>query len=151
MHMNGNEEQVKALNDLISTCRDSEEGFGKAAKGVRSDYVRDQLMRIVQARHEFVEQLQNCVRRLGAEPAQRGHGGGVLHRGWVDLEQRTRPEDDRQLLDDCAGGEETTIGHYAHALAQSLPADIRQMLRTQLTAVEEAIENVRGLAVAASH
>jgi uncharacterized protein (TIGR02284 family) len=144
------QEHVKTLNDLISTCRDSEEGFGKAAKGVRSDYLREQLMKIVQARHDFVDQLTDMVRRLGAEPAERGHGGGVLHRGWVDLEQRTRPADDQRLLTECGRGEETTVNHYAHALEQNLPEDIQQVLRTHLAAIQETIDNVRELAVSAN-
>src|SRR3954454_9607376 len=31
---------IHTLNDLISSCRDSEEGFGKAAKGAHSDQLR---------------------------------------------------------------------------------------------------------------
>ena len=29
---------TRTLNDLIATCYDSEEGFGKAAKGVHDDH-----------------------------------------------------------------------------------------------------------------
>jgi hypothetical protein len=31
---------IKILKDLASTCRDAEEGFNKAAKGVHNDEIR---------------------------------------------------------------------------------------------------------------
>jgi uncharacterized protein (TIGR02284 family) len=37
---------VRALNDLIATCHDSEEGYAKAAKGVRDNELSDRLSSI---------------------------------------------------------------------------------------------------------
>ena len=37
------DDAVRILNDLIATCRDSEEGFGKAAKGTHSERLRNRL------------------------------------------------------------------------------------------------------------
>ena len=143
--MPGQDEHVKILNDLISTCRDSEEGFGKAAKGAHSDELRDRLMKFVQQRHDFAAELQEWVRRLGAQPAERAHGGGVLHRGWVDLEQRIRPKDDETLINECARGDETTLKHYTHALEQDFPEEIREVLESHLSAIRETIQDLQGL------
>ena len=40
----------RVLNDLIAACRDAEEGYGKTAKGVHSDELRD-LLTLAQVRH----------------------------------------------------------------------------------------------------
>jgi uncharacterized protein (TIGR02284 family) len=145
--MRKQDEHIKILNDLISTCRDSEEGFGKAAKGAHSDELRDRLMNIVQQRHDFAAELQEQVRRLGGEPAERAHGGGVLHSGWVDLEQRIRPKDDETLIGECTRGDETTLKHYTHALEQDIPADLRQVLEIHLSAIRESTRNLDRVAL----
>jgi uncharacterized protein (TIGR02284 family) len=143
--MRGQDEHVKILNDLISTCLDSEEGFRKAAKGAHSDELREHLMKFAQQRQDFARELQEWVRRLNAKPAEQGHAGGVLHRGWVDLEQRIRPKGDETLIDECARGEETTLKHYTHALEQDLPQEIREVVETQMLAIRETIEELHRL------
>jgi len=68
---------IDTLNDLISSCRDSWEGFGKAAKGVHSDRLRDRFMDIAGQRSDFADELAGQVRELGGEPAESGHLSGI--------------------------------------------------------------------------
>jgi len=82
---------IRVLNDLIATCRDSEEGFGKAAKGAHSDRLRDRLIAIARERADFSDELREEVRRLGGEPAESGHQSGIQERGWRELEASIRP------------------------------------------------------------
>ena len=64
---------IDTLNDLISSCRDSEEGFGKAAKGCHSDDLRSRFIGIARQRADFADDLTTHVRELGGEPAESGH------------------------------------------------------------------------------
>jgi hypothetical protein len=84
-----NDKTADRVNDLISTCMDSNEGFLKAAKGVHDDELRATLTRIANRRSEMADELRSA-QQPGARTAELGHGGGVLRRGWVDLEQRIR-------------------------------------------------------------
>ena len=61
----------RILNDLIAACRDSAEGFGKAAKGAHSDHLRDQFTEISRARSDFADQLTRLAGELGFTPAAR--------------------------------------------------------------------------------
>src|SRR5947208_2477306 len=97
---------VKTLNDLIATCRDSEEGFGKAAKGCHSDGLRHRFVGIARQRADFADELTAQVRGLNAEPARSAHESGVLHEGWRQLEENIRPKDDASFIADCLAGEE---------------------------------------------
>jgi uncharacterized protein (TIGR02284 family) len=47
------DQTIKALNDVIATCHDSEEGYAKAAKGVHNDELRDRLTEISGRRSQF--------------------------------------------------------------------------------------------------
>lgn len=135
---------IEMLNDLIATCRDSEQGFLKAAKGIHSDAWRDILTGVANVRDRFAQELEAEVRRWGAQPETTGHIGEILHRGWVDLEARIRPRIDETILEDCTRGEEATEKHYRRALAQDLPPDVRAMVEEQFRNVRQTLEQLRG-------
>ena len=137
-------ETIDTLNDLIATCRDSQEGFLKAAKGVHDEQWGEILTGIANVRDRFAGDLEAEVRRWGAHPETTGHLGEILHRGWVDLEARIRPRLDETLLADCARGEEATEKHYLHALARDLPPDVHAMIEEQYRNVRETLRQLRG-------
>lgn len=138
-----NEELIKVLNDLIATSHDSEEGFGKAAKGVHSDELREMFTEISRQRAGFAVELEQHVRRLGGQPDTTGHYGAILHRGWGDLEARIRPKDDPEFLAEVRRGEESSLKHFDHALSRDLPADIRALAEQQANRIRETIERLR--------
>jgi uncharacterized protein (TIGR02284 family) len=140
-----NENVLKVTNDLIATCYDSQEGFGKAAKGCHSDQLRIFFTEIAAKRTQFAGELQREVLRIGGEPTTTGHWGGILHGGWVDLETRIRPKDDVEFLENCAKGEDGTRRHYARALADELPMETRTVIERQSEDVLGTLEQIRTL------
>ncbi|MFL6463661.1 MAG: DUF2383 domain-containing protein, partial [Bryobacteraceae bacterium] len=48
---------LKALNDLIATCHDAEEGYAKAAKAVHDNALSAQLTGISGRRSQFADEL----------------------------------------------------------------------------------------------
>lgn len=133
------------LNDLISTCRDSEEGFGKAAKGVRDQNLRNRFVGIERQRSQFAGELAGRLESLGGTPAASGHQSGIQHRGWRELETSIRPKDVASFLADCETGEENTLRHYETALTRDLPPQIRPVIDRQRLAVQEALLELRTL------
>src|SRR5207253_7015404 len=132
-------ELIDVLNDLIATCRDSEEGFGKAAKGVHSDNLRTRFTGISGQRSDFAAELAQQVIKLGAEPAASGHLSGIQQRGWRELETSIRPKDDASFVAECDMGEENTLRHYEHALTAEMPTHIRSIIERHRLAVQEAL------------
>jgi uncharacterized protein (TIGR02284 family) len=139
---------TRVLNDLIASCRDSEEGFGKAAKGVHSDQLRTRFIGIARERADFSDELAEEVRRLGGQPAESAHQSGVLHSGWRELEESIRPKDDASFVVECVNGEENTLRHYEHALTEDLPAPVRPVVERQRLAVQEALLELRTIELA---
>lgn len=140
------EEVLKIIRDLAATCRDAEEGFNKAAKGVHSDKFLVTLDRYSTERSQFAAELDEAIRQRGAAPGDTGHGSGPLRRGWRELEARIRPKNDWEMVLECADGEESGLKHYDHALTQELPEDIRRILTVQRQSIERAVEDLRASA-----
>ena len=133
----------RILNDLIATCRDSAEGFGKAAKGAHSDQLREQLTEIERTRGDFADQLTELAKNLGFQAETTGHIGEILHSGWVDLEARIRPEPDGHLIEECRRGEEDTLKHFDSALSRNeFPAGARGLVEQQRQQIREDLRNL---------
>lgn len=132
------------LNDLIATCRDSEEGFGKAAKGAHGENLRNRFIGIARQRADFAKELAGYLRKMGAEP-ESGRRSGIQHAGWRELEERIRPKDDASFLAECQEGEENTLRHYERALAKDLPVPVRPMVERQRLSVQEALLELRSV------
>ena len=142
----GQEELIESLRDLAATCRDAEEGYNKAAKGVHSDDSRAIFDKYSTERAQFAQELDDLVQQLGGEAGETGHGGGVLRRGWVDLEQRIRPRQDHEIIELCAEGDEGSLDHYARALGLPFEENVRSTLRRQEAKIRAAVEHLRGAA-----
>ena len=80
--MDNQKELVKILRDLASTCRDAEEGFNKAAKGVHNDEYRSILDGYSVERAKFAAEWDDLLRQNGSEPGDQGHPGGPARAGW---------------------------------------------------------------------
>jgi uncharacterized protein (TIGR02284 family) len=134
---------LKALHDLVASCNDAAEGYGKAAKGIHDSALSNQLAEISNERERFAVDLTSTIRELGGEARNDLHEGGILHRGWVDLEQALRPKDDLEILQECVTGDAGTVKHYDHALAQELPDEVRSLVEEQKLRVEQDIAYLR--------
>ncbi len=132
-----NEKALAALHDLVATCNDSSEGFGKAAKGVGDMDLSNWLAQASNTRDIFAGELGAMVGKLGGTPRDDLHEGGILHRGWVDLETRIRSKNAHEIVQECVLGETGTLKHYDHALTLEYPEDLRSMLLEQRTAIDD--------------
>jgi uncharacterized protein (TIGR02284 family) len=71
------------------------------------------------------------------------HYGGILHRGWVDLETRLRGKEDTEILRECLDGDEGTLKHYHHALGQVLADHVRAIVNRQRDDVQADIDSLQ--------
>jgi uncharacterized protein (TIGR02284 family) len=141
-----NHKTLKALHDLAATCNDAAEGYAKAAKAVHDTDFSDWLAAVSDKREQFSADLENTIRNLGGEPREDLHQGGILHGGWVDLEQRLRPKDEQEIVQNCIAGDTGTLKHYDHILAQNLSPELRSLVQRQMEAVQQDLASLRGRA-----
>ncbi|HWS54590.1 MAG TPA: PA2169 family four-helix-bundle protein [Pyrinomonadaceae bacterium] len=143
--MSSNAEVISALNRLIETCRDGQEGFKAAADGVRGDELKRLFREYSQQRARFAGELQQEVRRLGGEASEAGSVSAALHRGWMGLKSALTGEDDGAILAECERGEDSAVSSYRSALGTDLPAHVRSMVERQFSEVKQAHDRVRSL------
>lgn len=60
------------LNDLIETCKDSQQGFHAAAEKLKDKEIHSVFLRLYLQRAEFAGELQAEVTRDGGDPATSG-------------------------------------------------------------------------------
>ncbi len=133
------------LNDLIETCKDSEEGYQIAAGKAQDADLRALFLNYSRQRAQFAAQLQSQVAAIGGEPARSGSVAGALHRGWVGLKSALSVEHDLAVLEEAERGEDATVKNYHHALAKDLPSDIRTVVESQYAEIRQAHDNIRSL------
>ena len=134
---------IDTIDDLIAVCLDSQEGFGKAAKGVHSDKLRNRFIGIARQRVDFAGELAGHVREAGGFAAGELHRHGPQHTGWRELESGIRPKEDADFVAECQLGEENTLRHYETALTRELPPKVRATAERQRLAVQEALLELR--------
>jgi len=143
------DEVIVTLNDLISTCRDGEYGFGACAEYVRSGDVRAVLARRAsECAHGALELEQLAVRFGAAAPASSESivaGTETTHRGWVSTRGTLGRLTDLAMLQECEHGEENAMQRYRHALRKELPVDVRLRVERQLRGARSNHDHIRSL------
>ena len=140
-----NDDVIAALNGLIETCKDGQEGFREAAEGVEPSELKSLFYEYSQQRAEFSGVLQELVRTLGGEPEKDGSLSGAAHRGWINIKAAVTNKDEAAILNECERGEDYAKEAYADALNLALPANIADVVGQQSQAVLAAHNRVREL------
>lgn len=134
-----------ALNDLIESCKDSEEGYRVAAEKVKDADIRALFLNYSRQRAQLAAELQAQVLGIGGDPATSGTTAGAIHRGWLGLKSAVSVDNDLAVLDEAESGEDAIVKNYQHALAKDLPTDIRELVDRQYRKVRETHDQVRSL------
>ena len=144
--MADNDNVISALNNLIETCKDGQNGYQTAADGITRNDFKSLFYQYSQQRAQFAGELQTEVLRLGGDPAQAGSVAATLHRGWINIKSAVTGEDENAVLAECERGEDSAVSNYKDTLADAnLPADVRSIIERQYAQVQEAHDRIRNL------
>ncbi|MGI8989646.1 MAG: ferritin-like domain-containing protein [Bryobacteraceae bacterium] len=133
------------LNDLISTCKDGENGFRSAAEGVKSSDLQSLFQKLSSQRAQFASELQSEVAKLGGSPDTSGSVAGAMHRGWLNVKSAVTGQDDAAVIAECERGEDAAKEAYEKALAKGLPSDLQSVVQRQSREVHQAHDQVSAL------
>lgn len=141
-----NEVIVDALNSLIQTNHDSENGYRTAASGVDEESDLASIFhRYAQHHARFAAELEQEVRTYGGEPETGGTFGGSLASGWMNIKSAITGGDEDAILNECIRAEESAQENYQDALQEDLPDYLKEMLRQQHDQIQESIQHLRAL------
>jgi uncharacterized protein (TIGR02284 family) len=146
MDVQSNLELRSNLNDLIQTCRDGQEGFLTAAENVQGAELKKLFNECSLQRARFTGELQQTAHSLGdSNPENSSSVSGTLHRGWINLKTAIGGRDQHAILAECERGEDTAVAEYKKVLALELPANIRDTIQNQYTAILATHDRIKAL------
>ncbi len=136
---------VKLLNDLVETSKDGEKGFLAAAEDTKDPELRNLFQNRAEDCSRSAQELQSMITRLGGTPETNGHMTATMHRGWVHLKAALASRTDAAILEECERGEDNAKSHYADALREPLPEDIRHVIQRQYSGLLRNHDEMRDL------
>lgn len=141
-----NSETIEILNDLILINNDRIAGYEKAeaeTKDIEND-LRSMFHNLAEQSRANVLDLTGQVTHLGGEPATGTMLSGKLYRVWMDVRATFTSDNRRAVLENAETGEDAAKKAYEEALkAEDLPADIRQLILSQYTAIQAAHDTIK--------
>lgn len=141
-----NEKNISALNDLIETCKDGQQGYATAAKDAKDPELERVFSQYAAQRSNYVRELQQAVRSLGGDPDKHGSVSGSLHRGWINLKSSLSSHEAHAVLAECERGEDAAVKNYREALnSADLDMDTRAIIQRQAAGVKEAHDRIKQL------
>lgn len=144
-HTDEQKKVIRALNDLIETSKDGEAGFKVCAEDVKRPELKQLFMDRSRQCGTAAAELQRAVLELGGKPEDSTSLSGDLHRRWVDLKSLVSGKDEKAVLNEAERGEDVAKKHYAEALQETLPVDIRAVVQRQYQGVLSNHDQIKAL------
>jgi uncharacterized protein (TIGR02284 family) len=143
--MQTTQEMGTALNHAIQACRNSQQGFEAAAKGIKDPSLQAEFLQYVQQRRSFIDELQSLVAELDELPREAGTFGGAMHRGWMQIREAMSTNDRYALLAECERGEDWTLDAYREVIASDLTSRASLILNDQCQQIQRVHDRIRAL------
>ena len=136
---------ASTIDDLIETLKDGEEGFKRAAEGVKDSQLKSLFAEYSRQRSRFATDLQSRVQNLGKKPETKSSAAGALHRGWINLKSALTGGDDHAILAECERGEDSAVKEYKKAMDDDLSQPLQDLVARQFTDIQAAHDRIRNL------
>jgi uncharacterized protein (TIGR02284 family) len=136
---------AQAVHNVISTCRDAEQGFRGAAQAVNEPAIKEIFQQYSAQRAQFAVELQGAVKALGFEPTDPQGHGGMLHASWISLKSMVTGHDVHGILVEAERAEDWSLKTYRTALGTTLPPEIGSIIQKQFEEVQAAHDRIKVL------
>lgn len=137
-----NQEAITILNNLIATCKDSENGYRSAQQEVASEDFKKLFDDYLRERSQFAAALLTEAHRLDVASERQGSTAALIHRGWMNLKAVCTRRDASAIIRECARGEHAAVQNYEDALRGHLPDETRALVQQQHLRVQEAFGHI---------
>ena len=145
--MSANDNQISALNKLITCLYDGENGYKEAADEVESVSLATKFRELSQQRYNFGHAIKPEITKLGGTVDKGGSFTAGVHRVWMDIKEVFSTNDEAAILNECIRGEESAVETYREVLNEtSFSTNARQVVTGQLEAIERTLAEMRTLA-----
>ena len=144
--MSANQKQVDALNKLITTLYDGENGYKESAEDVENTALKSRFRSLAQQRYDFGHEIKPFITQLGGEIKKGGSAAAGIHRVWIDLKSAVTGKDEEAILNEVIRGEESAVNAYQEVLKDNTFSEsIRSTLTKQLNKIQSVLNDMRRL------
>jgi len=137
---------VILLKDLARINKDRVEGYRTATKQAGNYPDLSSIFHEKSKQSEdFINELQEQISELEGENATETTFAGKIFRLWMEIKNTFKANNTTSILDSCEFGEAAAIKAYDEALHSDvkIPANIRQQVLEQQTAIKKSQELIR--------
>ncbi len=134
--------KASALNHLIETLKDGENGFAAAAKDCSDASLKNAFMQYSRERHEFSEKLQRLVEGQGKIAEEDGTLAAAVHRGWINLKSTLSTRDNLAVLEECEWGEEHAVKQFMEALDGHELGSATELVQQQFDQIKKTHDEI---------
>ena len=139
------EDYARAVTNVISTCRDAEQGFRAAADAVADPMLKELFEQYSLERGTFANELQAAVKMLGFDTPHPSGVGGLVHGIWMTIKGAFTGKNAHAILEEVERGEDWSVKTYREALALNLPIEVRSTIQKQYEQILQAHSRIRTL------
>jgi uncharacterized protein (TIGR02284 family) len=139
------QDYAEAVHDVISVCRDGEQGYRGAAQAVNDPTMKEMFEQYSEQRAQFATELQAAVKTLGFETINPQGLGGMLYASWISLKGLVTGHDVHAILVEAERGEDWSVKTYRTALGKTMPPEIAAVIQKQFVEVQNAHDRIRSL------
>lgn len=130
--------KASALNHLIETTKDGENGYAAAARDCSDASLKHTFMQYSRERRDFSVKLQRLVEGQGKIAEVDGTLGGAVHRGWINLKSTMSTRDNLAVLEECERGEDHAVKQYLEAIEGQELGSATELVQQQCNQVKKA-------------
>jgi len=138
------EDYAVAMNDVISVCRDAEQGFRGAANAAKATTLTDTFVQYSEQYSRFATEIQAALKSTGFDPTYPQGVAGVLFAGWINAKAFVDGHDEHGIWVEAQRIVDRTMKIYRDALDKNLPVGIRAVLQKQYEEIEQLNIHVTG-------
>jgi uncharacterized protein (TIGR02284 family) len=141
---------IAILNNLVTTCKDGENGYRSAGEDVDTPQLKELFRSATEQRAQFASELLAEIHRLDVAAQRPGTTLGRIHRGWMNMKAALTRRDVSSVINECERGEHAAASDYEDALKQELPEEVRALVERQHARVKEAHDRIAALKIIAT-
>lgn len=134
---------LSVLEDLIEINNDGRHGYQTAADDIDNPAYKTLFLQYAQQRAQFSAELEREANLLGRDPDAGESVLGAIHRGWINIKSAFTNGGSEAILAECQTGDKAALEAYEDALAQPLPSNLENLIRTQHSSILEAYNKVK--------
>jgi len=134
-----------AVQNLISTNRDAEQGFRAAADAVPDTTLKRMFVQLSTQRAGFATEIQKAVRDIGFEPPNPLGTAGTLRGVWISFKGAVLANKAHATLVEAERAEDDSLATYRAGLAMILNPELREIVERQFAAIQESHLRIRTL------